>query len=140
MRGERGDKRGELHIMTDKYKPTEQERKLLLALTDPANYTLNISELCSTAGICRDTYYRAMRKPEFVDYYNEAMMEALKANIQNVIKATYNFATTDVKNHQDRRLLLEMAGSYAAKTKTEVTTPEGLAAALTVTFAKSDDE
>ena len=122
------------------YEPTPYEFKLLQVLADPANWDLNVTDRCAKAGVSRRLYYQAMSKPGFIEVYNKYMDDALRGHVNAIIEATYKFAVKDAKNHQDRRLLLEMAGTYAAKTKTEVTTPEGLAAALTVTFAKSEDE
>jgi flagellar motor component MotA len=103
----------------NKYIPTPAEKKLLEVLINPEHYQKNITEICSIAEVDRTVYYNAMKKADFIDFYNRMMRELLKGKAQEVIKATYTFAVSNPKNHQDRKLLLEMIGEYTPKQEIE---------------------
>ena len=94
------------------YIPTPAEQKLLDVLFNPEHFGKNIRKLCSEAGVVHTVYYDAMKKPEFVRYYNDMFKELLKGKVGDIIAAAYKFATTEAKCHQDRKMLLEMAGEY----------------------------
>ena len=53
-----------------RYTPTTAEEKLLEVLLNPKNRGKTIAEISAMAGIGERTYYRAIEKPEFIDYYN----------------------------------------------------------------------
>jgi hypothetical protein len=103
------------------YEPTPSEQKLLEVLLNPLHYKKSITEKCEIAGVDRGIYYIAMKKPEFCDLYNETIKSGLKASIGKVIQATEDFATRFPGNHQDRKILLEMAGAYTEKQEVSIT-------------------
>lgn len=103
----------------DDYKPTKNELKLIEALSNPEYRDLNITKLCQVVGISREAYYRMMRKPSFVAYYKKMQFEAVKSSIAKVLSATIEFAINEPRCHQDRKMLLEMAGMYDEKMKLE---------------------
>lgn len=105
----------------DEYQPTETEKKLLEVLLDPANYNLSVTNICKKAGVVRQSYYDAMKKPQFREYMNEITRDVLKGKVANLINAAYKFAIADIRGHQDRKMLLEMVGEYTPKEKREIT-------------------
>jgi hypothetical protein len=105
----------------NKYEPTPSEQKLLEVLLNPLHYKKSVTEKCEIAGVDRGIFYIAMKKPEFCDLYNETIKSGLKASIGKVIQATEDFATRFPGNHQDRKILLEMAGAYTEKQEVKVT-------------------
>lgn len=98
----------------DKYKPTTAEKKLLEVLLNPENIGKSVTELCTLAKISRNKYYDAMRNGNFVRLVNDTTLDLIKGKIHNVLNATYTHAL-NVKGHQDRKLLLTMAGLYSDK-------------------------
>ena len=106
---------------TDGYSPTPVEIKLVEVLLNPESYKKSITEKCLMAGICRDSYYRFMKNPEFCEYYNEQIKANIKSSVGEIIQATRNFGTRFPGNHQDRKILLEMAGAYTEKSEVKHT-------------------
>ncbi|HIW31254.1 MAG TPA: hypothetical protein IAA29_00555 [Candidatus Paenibacillus intestinavium] len=104
----------------DKYKPTPAEKKLLEVLLNAENVGKSVQELCNLAGVSRNKYYDAMKKQEFVDLVNRTTMDLIKGKAANVLNAAYNFALTE-KGHQDRKMILTIAGIYAEKQETKIT-------------------
>jgi len=103
------------------YEPTPAELKLLEVLQNPEHYKKTVTEKCRIAEIDNATYYRAMAKPEFCDYYNNLIRAQLKSSVGEIIQATRNFGTRFPGNHQDRKILLEMAGAYTEKSEVKHT-------------------
>ncbi|MBW5474245.1 phBC6A51 family helix-turn-helix protein [Enterococcus gallinarum] len=103
----------------DKYTPTPAEKKLLEVLLNAENVGKSVQELCNLAGVSRNKYYDAMKKQEFVDLVNKTTMALIKGKAANVLNAAYNFALTE-KGHQDRKMLLTIAGIYTDKQETEI--------------------
>jgi hypothetical protein len=103
------------------YKPTAAEERLLEVMMHPENFGKSITEKCRIAEIDRQTYYNAMKKPEFVELYNSYNKEMIRSTIGEVIQATKNFGIRFPGNHQDRKILLEMAGAYTEKQEVKVT-------------------
>ena len=98
----------------NRYKPTAAEKKLLEVLINPDNLGKPVQELCSLAKIGRTKYYDAMSKDGFVDLVNETTMDLIKGKASDVLNATYKYALTE-KGHQDRKMILTIAGIYADK-------------------------
>jgi len=119
----------------DEYKPTTNERKLIEALCNPENRKLNVTELCKVVGISREAYYRMFRKPQFVEYYKRVQFEAVKQSAAKVLAATIEYAINEPKCHQDRKMILEMAGLYTEKVKQEITGEGGGPIGVTVIFS-----
>lgn len=103
----------------DKYKPTAAEKRLLEVLVNPDYLGKNVSELCKLAGISRNKYYDAMKKKEFQGLVADTTQDLIKGKIGNVLNATYKYSLT-AKGHQDRKVLLTMAGLYVDKKETEI--------------------
>lgn len=103
----------------DKYKPTAAEKRLLEVLVNPDYLGKNVSELCNLAGISRNKYYDAMKKKEFQGLVADTTQDLIKGKIGNVLNATYKYSLT-AKGHQDRKVLLTMAGLYVDKKETEI--------------------
>ena len=103
------------------YEPTQSEIKLLEVLQNPEHYKKTVTEKCRIAEIDTATYYRAMAKPDFCEYYNNLIKANLKNSVAEILQATKDFGTRFPGNHQDRKILLEMAGAYTEKQQVEVT-------------------
>lgn len=103
----------------NEYRPTKAENRLLEALVNPDNMGKNVEEMCSVAEVAKNTYYKAMKKPDFVKLVNETTLELIKGKVSDVLNASYTFALTE-KGFQDRKILLQMAGLLVEKTETTV--------------------
>ena len=109
----------------DKYKPTAAEKRLLEVLVNPDYLGKNVSELCNLAGISRNKYYDAMKKKDFQALVANTTQDLIKGKIGNVLNATYKYSLT-AKGHQDRKVLLTMAGLYVDKKETELSGSVGV--------------
>jgi len=99
---------------SDKYRLTPAGKKLFKVLINPEHLGKNVDELCKIADVSRDTYYRLHKEQGFVDLVSETSKEMVMAKMGDVLNATYIYALGE-KGHQDRKLLLTMAGLYADK-------------------------
>ena len=115
----------ELYAELDNYEPTPAEQRLLQVLLDPDNIGKSVTEKCRLADVSRDIYYKAMQKEGFIRLKNRLTYDLLKANIDEVLRATFKYALNNAKNHADRKLLLEMYGWYIDKKNVEVTGKDG---------------
>lgn len=103
----------------DKYKPTAAEKRLLEVLINPDYLGKNVTELCNLAEISRNKYYDAMKKKDFQSLVADTTQDLIKGKIGDVLNATYKYSLT-AKGHQDRKVLLTMAGLYVDKKETEI--------------------
>lgn len=103
----------------DTYTPTTAEKKLLEVLINPQNVGKSVQDLCNLAGVSRNKYYDAMKKKPFVELVNTITMDLIKAKTSDVLNATYKFSLTE-RGHQDRKMLLTIAGIYVDKKETEI--------------------
>lgn len=101
------------------YKPTVAEKRLLEVLLNPENLGKSVTELCNLAEVSRNKYYDAMKKEDFVELVSETSQELVMAKIGDVVNATYKYALSE-KGHQDRKMLLTMAGIFVEKTEATV--------------------
>lgn len=101
------------------YKPTRAEKKLLEALLNPNNIGKTVEDLCLVAGIGRNTYYTAMKKPDFVKLVNDTTLDLIKGKVGDILNASYLYALTE-KGFQDRKILLQMAGLLVEKSETTI--------------------
>ena len=60
-----------------------------------------------------------MKKKEFQFLVAETTQDLIKGKIGDVLNATYKYSLT-AKGHQDRKVLLTMAGLYVDKKETEI--------------------
>ena len=104
----------------NEYRPTAAEKKLLEVLINPEHLGKTVIELCSLAEIGKTKYYQAMKKDEFRQLVNETTMDLIKGKASDVLNATYKFALKE-KGHQDRKMLLTIAGIYVDKQEIEHT-------------------
>lgn len=104
---------------SDKYKLTAAGQKLFHVLINPEHLGKNVDELCQIAKVSRDTYYRLMKDKEFTDLVSATSKELVMAKISDVLNATYIYSLGE-KGHQDRKILLTMAGLYVDKKETEI--------------------
>lgn len=102
----------------NKYKLTAAEKKLFEVLVNPEHTGKTVKELCSLAKIGRTKYYDAMGKEAFVNLVNETTMDLIKGKAADVLNATYKYALKE-KGHQDRKLILTIAGIYTDKQEIE---------------------
>lgn len=105
---------------SDIYTMTAAGKKLFQVLIDPQYLGRNVDELCQIADVSRDTYYRLMKDERFTREVTETSRQLVMAKIGDVINATYENAIGE-RGHQDRKMLLTMAGLYADKQETNVT-------------------
>lgn len=105
---------------TNKWSLTPARERLLETLINPEHLGKNVTELCSLAEISRNSYYKFMGEPEFTELITETSKEMVMGKIGDVLNATYNYALEE-RGHQDRKLLLQMAGIHADKQETTLT-------------------
>ena len=105
---------------SDKWRMSTAGEKLFKVLIDPQYLGKNVDELCQIADVSRDTYYRLMKDDNFTHEVTETSRKLVMAKIGDVINATYDNAIGE-RGHQDRKLLLTMAGLYTDKQETNVT-------------------
>ncbi|MGM0124695.1 hypothetical protein IGI37_002089 [Enterococcus sp. AZ194] len=103
---------------SDKYKLTAAEKKLFEVLVNPEHIGKTVTELCNLARISRNKYYDAMKKEGFVTLVNDTTMDLIKGKASDVLNAAYKYALKE-KGHQDRKMLLTIAGIYADKQEIE---------------------
>ena len=93
------------------YLPTKQEMKLLETLMDPQNRMKGVLEICKTAGIAKDTYYRAFAKPDFAELYRTQSLNIIRRNVMPIVNAMVKEAKRGSAQHQ--KMSLEMIGEYS---------------------------
>ena len=103
----------------NEYRPTKAEKKLLEALINPDNVGLNVEDMCAVAKISKNTYYTAMKKPDFIKLVNETTLDLVKGKVSDVLNASYLYALTE-KGFQDRKIILQMSGLLVEKSETTV--------------------
>ena len=99
---------------SDIYTMTAAGKKLFQVLIDPQHLGKNVDELCQIADVSRDTYYRLMKDDRFTQEVTDTSKQLVMAKIGDVINATYENAIGE-RGHQDRKMLLTMAGLYTDK-------------------------
>jgi hypothetical protein len=108
-----GENEGITHIKQkegDIYLLTETEKKLLEVLVNPENFGKSVVDKCQLAGISRDSYYKFIKKKEFITILNETSIDVIKAHVSEILMATLKHSLKDPKCHSDRKMLLQMAG------------------------------
>ena len=103
---------------TDIYIMTAGETKLIQAMLNPENIGISVVDLCKAANTSRDTFYTAMKKPEFVKLYQETSLSMIKHETYSLIKAGIREAKRGSFQHW--KVLLEMAGLYSEKQNVQV--------------------
>jgi hypothetical protein len=98
-----------LQNLTD-YKPTKMEENLIEVLLNPENRQKSITDICKLANCSRFTYYEAAKKPEFVRYLNEKVIELAKMAYAPIMNTFIREAIRG--SHQHGQTVLEMIGAY----------------------------
>lgn len=129
------------NTQSDTYKETPASRRLYMALIDPDNFDLTVTELCNKANVSRNTYYQRMKDDTFVARVKSEQRRQVESKIGNVLSATYKYALEE-RGHQDRKMLLTWAGEYADKFESKVdgTVDIGSASAVLQKYLKSGDD
>lgn len=99
------------------YRPTLAERKLLEVLLNPELRTATVTDICQRAGISRQTYYKTIKKPEFLKLYESQSRDLVRVAIGPVVNAFIKAAKEGSYPHG--KVILEMAGLYAEARKVE---------------------
>lgn len=97
-----------LPITVDVTTLTYMELKLLLQLLEPDMVLKTVAERCEIAGCSRWTWYKAMKKPLFVEALNQLTMASIKDHVPALIKAGVKHALAGSYQHWNK--LLEMGG------------------------------
>ena len=96
-------------------------RRLAAALCDPASMQLSITDLCKGLEIDRNTYYFYMRRADFMAAVRELRQAHLQLLIPGVVGlAVQSAAILGRDGHQDRKMILEMAGEYRQEVGVDV--------------------
>lgn len=122
----------ELPISCDK-RLTKSEIRLLSALAVPQARMLDIVRLCQVAGIGRDTYYRAFKKPWFVEAHNSLALTLIKQHSAPLVNAGIVAAQLGSFHHW--KVLMEMSGLYDPKRLVLESDEAGGAGSITIRFA-----
>jgi hypothetical protein len=101
------------------YKPTVAEKKLLEVLINPDNLGKTVQELCSLAKIGKTKYYDCFKNEQFVTLKEELTMQMVMGKASDVLNAAYKYSLT-AKGHQDRKMILTIAGIYVDKKETGI--------------------
>ena len=105
------------------YEPTPGELKLLEVLLDPDNRNKSKTEICRIAGLDRQTYYNAYKKPEFRALITKTSKDLVLEYVLPTIHAFAKFAQTG--SYQHGEALLEMAELLKKTTRLEHTGADG---------------
>ena len=99
------------------YQPTTAEQKLLEVLLTPECRGKSKTDICQIAGISRQTYYDAFKKPGFVAHYEAQARDLVREAVGPVVNAFVKEAKKGSYPHG--KVVLEMAGLYAERQKIE---------------------
>lgn len=103
----------EIQSILQDYIPTPKEKDLIIELSNPDNLGKTVTEICRRAGVSRDLYYDAIKKPHFQRIVDELSALLIKENLTRVYWAlTKSASNPSPSNHPDRKLFLELAGKY----------------------------
>ena len=124
-------------VEVNEYKPTPAELRLLEVMINPEFAGKTVTDKCKAAECTTPVYYAALKKPGFMALVRESAIDLVKDKLVDVVNATVKFAVSTAQNHQDRRILLEMAGLYREKTDLNINPDEPLKAMI-ATMSDSD--
>jgi hypothetical protein len=112
----------EIQNLTE-YIPTEKENNLLQVLLNPEHRMKSITDICKIANCSRQTYYESFAKPGFKQLYENKSKELIKQSVGPVVNTFIREAQRG--SFQHGKVILEMAGMYVEKQKTEITGEDG---------------
>lgn len=116
------------------YVPSPTEHRLLEVALDPFHRLASVSKQCELAGISRAHYYRLFNNREFVKYYNERLIDLIRAQSGQLVNIAVREARKGSFPHL--KVLLEMGGLYAEKKTVEHEGEVG----MTVRFVDPDSD
>jgi len=90
-----------------------KQAKLLKVLINPENQDKSVTEICSIAGIGRQTYYRAMKDEIFQNALEKAHKDLLSISLLPITHQIVKRAKKE--SFQDRKMVLEILGIYNPK-------------------------
>ncbi|HYD91742.1 MAG TPA: phBC6A51 family helix-turn-helix protein [Flavobacterium sp.] len=108
---------------SDVYQPTKAEEKLLKVLVNPDFIGATVANICQEAGISRETYYQAFKKPGFCELQERLAKDLIKQAVNPIINACIKEAKNG--SFQHAKLLMEMGHMYTPKQLQEVTGKNG---------------
>lgn len=114
-----------MNMLDNKYIPTAAEEKLLLVLANPEHFGKSVVAKCKEAGVVTNVYYDAFKKPGFMDLFNKMMLDIVRGSVGDILHAAIKFGASEKANNADRKMLLEMAGTYAPKMINELQGADG---------------
>ncbi len=126
--------------LDDVYILTGAEERLLGVLCNPEFRDKTVTAKCKEAKVSRDIYYAAIKKQGFLLALRDAQLGLVKTMVSDVVKATYHYAVSEARCHQDRRIILEMAGLYREVTRQELAGPGGGPITFATRAAAMSDE
>lgn len=95
-------------------------RRLLALMRDDPDYdTLTKAEIAKRARINIKTYYALWQQPAFIKAYDKYCQDLVKESVDPIIKASIREGRKG--SHQDRKMILEMAGAYQPKGALDIT-------------------
>lgn len=89
---------------------TPAELKVIKGMLDPEIQSMNESEKCKAIGVCRKTYYTALKNPIIIEILNEQALSMIRADAMSLIRASIKFAKEKSSAFQDRKMLYQMLG------------------------------
>lgn len=92
---------------------TGTERKLLNVLADPKSFAFKIKDIISRAGISKQSFYNAVKKPSFKREYVSLIKNSILANTPAVLKKVTKQAIEGRPEQQ--AMFLRMAGLISNK-------------------------
>lgn len=105
--------------VTDRYPLTPVSRRLYRALTNPENFDKNVTEMCKSAKVSRDSYYRLMKDEKFVSWVRETQRSYVESQGLQVLSASLKYAL-EKEGFQDRKLILTWMGEYEETMRNKV--------------------
>lgn len=107
--------------VSDEYKLTPAEARILEVCLNPEHTGKNITEKCKIACVSRNHWYETLRKPEFKALQNKTITALVSEKIAEVVSATVKFAIKDSRCHSDRKALMQMTGLIQSEQSGNVT-------------------
>lgn len=100
---------------------TRAERSVIQVLSDPALYRETATERIAAAGVSRDRYYKIMKNPDFRQLQRDFVHDMIRERVAPVIGAALDTASVKGRDgHNDRDMVLQMAGLYTPKQQTDL--------------------
>ena len=83
------------------------ENSLLVREVANVIYKNSIKQLWDIADVARNTYYEACKKPGSIEAKNKILNKVFDSLVPEVKRAATKFAIDEVKNFQDRKMILK---------------------------------